>query len=401
MKDELLRIPPPPIKYDKKRLAIARRARDGKNYYLQLEDAVRMILLGAAGSGKTYSLRGIGDRVNETGSSVVYLLDVKDEFKSSRKEVQNKFKKFLLFNEYPRPTKVITFRPTFFKSVNPELKKHNYWFSIDIAELTEADFGDLFRVSKMSETHKVMCHKIYQDLQTFLENGGEFENDTFETLINDLDKEMFTEKFKKGLRLKFSWFITSGFYNKKYSRNLISYIRDSGVVPAFNFEDFDSLSKDFGSCETFLSIITRSLLKARRREQIPPVWIIADESSSFLADDMDNTFKTQVLESVDRDRRYGVNWVIVAQVLSKIPLAIVDQARYILVPAISDTETIRQCLKSVGQIGTIQDSVNRAQRIKTQLMRVKHSWLILDRVEGTREIIVPLAPLSEHMESNL
>ena len=81
------------MKYDKQ-IAIGKK-RDGKVYYLDTREAFRAIAIGMTRSGKTWILRAIADRAAQLGDAVIFIPDVKDEFKSSVNPVQEKFRKFL------------------------------------------------------------------------------------------------------------------------------------------------------------------------------------------------------------------------------------------------------------------------------------------------------------------
>ena len=105
------------MNYNENSLITARYKLTGKPFYFDLSDAVRIGILGLAGSGKTYTIRSIIDRSIKAGYCGVFANDVKDELKSSLNPVQYKFQSTLFQNEKPTALKVATLRPTFFKQL--------------------------------------------------------------------------------------------------------------------------------------------------------------------------------------------------------------------------------------------------------------------------------------------
>src|SRR3990172_4116671 len=128
----------------------------GKIYYLDLSMPLRAACVGLTRSGKTWILRGLSDRLNYVGYSIVWLTDVKNEAWTSSMPLQQKFHHLLLEGEKPRRMKIVSFRPTFFKPIDKGvLPERNKWLSLNPARMTKTDFLTLLATEGMTEPQKV------------------------------------------------------------------------------------------------------------------------------------------------------------------------------------------------------------------------------------------------------
>lgn len=400
---------PEEFTYNKNHLILGRKSTGGL-FFLDLSEACRMIFIGATRSGKSWLLRAMGDRLHQADQAVVYLTDVKDEFKSSRRPLQPKFHKLLLPNEKPQGLNIAVFRPTFFKTAMRKVKNEktgqieiplpegNGWYSVDISTMTRSDFSTLLSISSMKETQQLLMGQVFDKFQEHVDTNGSigFTIDHFIRWINELDAP---EIQKQTLRNRILPLKQSFFFEPQYQRNFAKFIK-AGWVTAINLEGFDNFGNDgYQFPQAIVGSAIRQIVNARRAGEIPPTWIILDEAPRFIGADKDTTVRAIVEESVDLDTRYRINYALATQALISLPMRIVKQCRYIFVPATADVETIRDCLLSAGLTRNQQYSTNDSIRLKREMAQHPHSWLVLDRSAQTRTIIVPLAPLSEHAET--
>lgn len=103
--------------------------------------------------------------------------------------------------------------------------------------------------------------------------------------------------------------------------------------------------------------------------------------------------------STDLDTRYGIFLIYVFQAISDAPERIIKQSRYIFIPSTADINTIKETLTNTGMVKNVQVSVNTAIRLKKRLKSVKYSWIIIDRMSSSMDLVVPLNPLSFHLET--
>lgn len=367
-------------------------------YYIDISDAIRMIIIGAAGSGKTFLLRGLTDRLCKSKYITIQLSDIKNEFYSSKYPVQPKFQENLAPNEKPQPTKLIVFRPTFFKSLNDKLPERNHWLSFNINLLTRGDFLTLFNASEMPNNQKILMDVLFTELKKELDAGQEFSLDLMNNIIDGIDEV--NDSTKQSLKFKLRPFETSNFYDKDYIRN-IPYLLEKGYSIALNLEGFEEYEKSaFNFPAVMISLVHRSVVDARKNKTLnKSVMISMDESVRFIGNDKNTSVKMDILEGVDINRRYDVSYSFVTQFIKDLPEKILKQSRYILLPATVDTSTIREALISTGIARNQQFSTNQATYLKRTMMKVKYSWCVLDRELGSYSIVKIFSPLSRHLET--
>jgi len=392
----------PVVVYNKNNLQIGKRL-DGSVYTLDIREACRILLLGATRSGKSYTLRSISDRLHIIKKDIIFLNDCKDEFKSGTSPSQSKFHSGLLPGEKPRGLKVVTLRPTFFKTRFGVLPDKNFWYSIDMKSLSKTDFLTLFKVEEMSSAQKTAMDIIYEELRKNLKNSDDdefFSLEVIDRIIEDIEE--LSVKQKDSLKFKFRPLFSSHFFEKEHQRSIVSLIR-KGYIPSINMEGYDSFGKGgaFAFPEVTLNIILREIIDARIEGVLRPLWIFLDESVRFIGNRKRNSFKDSIQESVGLHTAKNVNYVFASQTINDFPEDILKQCKYIFIPATADVPTIKDVLINTG-IGILytQSALNKAMKLKRMLQRVEYSWIVLNRMDNTCELITPLATLSRHMETS-
>lgn len=400
MKENLFKpkVVKPEVHYGKNFLQVGKKL-DGSIYYLDLTEACRILFLGATRSGKTFFLRSIGDRLYQTGRDLIYLTDVKNEFWTSKDPVQEKFRAGLLPGEKPIGLPIVVLRPTFFKAISPALPKSNFWYSIDMKELTKADFLTMMNTEGLTPTQQIAMDLIYEELKKKMDTGVRFSVPLVDEIIDSIDE--ISGMQKNSLKFKFRPLTDSKFIENEYERSMLAMFKHpKRIVPAINMENFDSFGKGaFQFPEVVLNVALRESIFARRKGLINPLWIIMDESSRFIGNRKVGSLKQSVLESVDLDTRYNVNYIFATQVIEDIPENILKQCKYLFIPATADVGTIRTILISTAMVKYQQRATNTAMKLKQRMKKVKYSWIILNRMDGSMELVSPLPPLSYHLET--
>lgn len=348
-------------------------------------------------SGKTFFMRGIADRFTKSGYACMFLFDVKNEFISSREPVQKKFQNMLLPDEEPQGQKVVALRPTFFKTIGEGgLPENNFWFSPNILEMSKTDFFTLFRADQLPPVQQVALDLLYERLRVELKRNPRM---TFQGIVDLLETiEEIPKATQVSMGLKMRPLITSKFYEPEFIKDVPAVVARGWNVTV-NMENFDHFSRSsYAYPDTTVSIILRRLIFERRRKKIPPIMIFCDEASRFIHNDRKTSFRDQMEESVDVDRRYGVSLCFAVQELPKFPGVILRQCRYVLVPYSANVQLIKETLDMIGVLGTQQNAGNEARRWKKRLR--KFDWLVIDQMSGSFTIVQPLAPLSRHAETS-
>jgi hypothetical protein len=385
------------VEYNPDHLQIARCIDDGSIYTLNLKDGIKVLVLGYSGSGKSMAIRGVLDRLKIVGKDIAILTDVKNEFGSSLFPVQWKFRNGLLPGEEAQGMKIVPFRPTFFKKINPELPHRNVWLSFDARDLSENDFGNLMNISKISNINqKIALEEIYKEMRKEYKRNPDFEfsQSWLEQCVDSLD---IAGQSKTSVKFKFRPLFDSKMFMEKYRRDFVGLMKQ-GIVPTINMEGFNLFSK--GSSLNFplatLSMLHSSLIEARKNGELQPLWFVLEEMTRFVNNKDDSSFKKDVIESYGLNRRYNINYISVVQLIEDVPVEILKQSDYIMIPSSADTNTIRQVLMTSGMAKNQQTATNESMELKRRMKRHKWSWIAVCRKDGSRELIKFLSPLSKH-----
>ena len=151
--------------------------------------------------------------------------------------------------------------------------------------------------------------------------------------------------------------------------------------------------------EVQMNVALREAIFARRKKLIKPLFVVFDEAPRFIGVDKDGCIKKTINESIELDARYGISYFLAAQNIDSIPEGIQRNCRWIFIPSTLDVQSIRQVLISSGAVRYVQRATNQAMKLKQQLKRVKFSWIVINRTDGSMTLITPLSPLSEHLET--
>lgn len=368
-----------------------------KPYMIDCKEAMRMLIVGITRSGKTFVLRGLWDRLDAAGYFCsVFLTDVKAEASSSCRPVQDKFRDGLLEDEKPRPTEVITFRPKFFKNVTgyDSLPENNIWYSPRLNDLSELDFMTLMRVDSMTEPQKIAMKEIFEGLK----DKEYVDIDVIYEIIDDLGD--FADSQKTSLRTKFLPLKQSGFFDEDNKDIDFELLLNNGFVPALNLNGFDEISREgSGFPQVFVSIWIRKISTLRKNNKIKPLFFISDEASRFFPKDGNPSCKIEAKESVDISSKFGISWVFATQSPQKMPIEIVNQCKYFLIPYNADMETFKHLFKLSGVVSWAGVNYNRNISKIMKSMK-KYEWVLIDRNLMKYCIIKSLSPLSRHAETD-
>lgn len=395
----------PDVEYDPFKLPIGYSVRTGRPYRIDTKEACRMIFLGMTRTGKTWCIRRLQDITYKAGDSVVHLNDCKCELGFSNSPLQKEFHHLLMKNEKPQSTPVVTFRPTFFKQLMPinmagkdkdkRIRKNNYWYSIDSAQITQGDFNDLVRFPRLSLLQQSVMDDIYKQMMGHIQEGNEFD---VEYLFEIIDGN---EDLKKNDKLRLNMYLkplkSAYFFDTKWKRSIVETIAEDKFVPSFNLEDFDKFSKDGVDYVTaFLSIVHRELVSGCRTGKFNRLWCFIDESARILNIENPTNFLNEIYETIELNTRYNINYVFAYQDWNSIPPRILSSCRYIFVPANADPHIFKEVMKRIGKVRNEQIAYNEGNRLKRRMNPETRDWLVVDTFTSKLEIIRSYAPLSHH-----
>lgn len=380
-------------------------------YDLQVEKNNNFILendIVTHNSGKSFLLRTIMDRVTKLplhsvkleggttemrGYSVFIPTDIKDEFKSSKYPAQSKFTKNIFPGEKPTGQKIIALRPTFFKKFDPHLAKDNHWISVDMSKMEELDFMTLLKVSRMSEAQQIMMQSLYNKIG----KESNFTMSKLKTALDELDGYDDNQKIK--MKAKLQPLFDSGFSDERYYRDLVKGINQGNII-TINMEDYDRMGKGaFAFPEVFVGMTLRVLRIARRKGNIPPLFVFIDEAGRFIPKGENPPCKKDIIEGDKVDRRYNISYLYATQYFSDLPDEVKKTSRYIFLPYNIDKQVLADTLIFTGSVtnGFWQNAQNDAIRHIREMQRFQ--WLVIDTDAKEKRIIDLAGLLSAHSET--
>jgi hypothetical protein len=71
----------------------------------------------------------------------------------------------------------------------------------------------------------------------------------------------------------------------------------------------------------------------------------------------------------------------------------------LFVPNTIDVRSLQQLFVTNNLTKNVQTSIRDAMDWKKRLKHVPYAWLVVDKLRQSKEVIVPLSPLSMHSES--
>lgn len=388
------------VVYNKKMIQIARQ-KNGGVFYLDLNEPCRILIIGMNGSGKTWFSREILNRLKKAGMSIFIPTDIKDEFYSNAKPLQPKFHKLLLPGEEPRKEKIIVLRPTFFKQSMPELKEgtNNTWYSPDLTQMNKDDFLTFFNIEDLKAPQKACLEFLYSKFTAYVKHSADkFTFDMFNEWIEEMPAV--NSSTKNSMVLRFMSLHDAHFYEPEHRINLAQKIKE-GYTISMNLEGYETFLKgNFLYVHGIIGMTIRELIAARRLKLIPRLMNLLEESPRFIANTMPSSSVKKIAEeSYDVDRRYGVDWMTITQDISQMSEKIINQSRYLFVPANIPLDPFCQCFTSFGMANSSQNARTEAMRLHKQMSHPKHEWMIFDRNTRRATVVTPLAPLCEHAEA--
>jgi len=266
-------------------------------------------------------------------------------------------------------------------------------------ELTKGDFLTMMGSENLTPTQQIAMDLIYEEMRKKLDAGERFSVPLMEGIIDSIDE--ISNMQKNSLKFKFRPLVESKFIENDYERSMLALFRHpKRFIPTLNMENFDSFGKGaFQFPEVQMNVALREAIFARRKKLIKPLFVVFDEAPRFIGVDKDGCIKKTINESIELDARYGISYFLAAQNIDSIPEGIQRNCRWIFIPSTLDVQSIRQVLISSGAVRYVQRATNQAMKLKQQLKRVKFSWIVINRTDGSMTLITPLSPLSEHLET--
>lgn len=381
------------LKYNKDNMSVGHDLQSGELFLFDLSEGFRMVLIAPVASGKTYMMRSVIDRIYDSDAyHMVFLTDVKNEFPESCKPVQTKFWNFYLKGETPRGMPVVSFRPVFFKEHKQGMGGHSIPFGFRLSDLSGADFKTLVDYDDLPPLQKAIINNLSIKLRKH-KNFIETKDDLDEFIENS---EGLTRDSQLSLQLKLNSIFEDKFISKPYV-DFIEFL-NKGYLISINMTKFTNLGKTSKLPQLAVSIIRRSIATARIDKKLKKrILFVVDESNRFVPKDKDTSFKQDMIESVETERSYRIDYMFAYQTVSAVPESIMDNSRYVLVPYNAPTNVFKEAFKSTGVYrGAFNQMSRMIARLKTVMKQTPYSWLVIDRHKGKYNMVRFLSPKSAH-----
>lgn len=377
----------PPMSYSSKRLAIGRDI-EGKLIYMDISEGFRAFIIGATRSGKSFLMKAMMDRMQKSGYSIFIASDIKNEFATMHKPIQQKFRHLLADGEKPEGFPVISLRPTFFKTLQGynNLPKDSVWFSVNLADMQKSDLFTLINADKMTDIQKIELEGLWEKIKKRGKlNSLEEVNDIIDDGEDQSDNE------KTAFKRRFKPLLYNKFFVEECCRDILKPMQ-KGVTFTLMLENFDSFGEDSsGLPVVMMAILIRKILMARKAKQLPRVCIFIDEAARFIRNGWDNVLKNDVMRSYDLDTRF-VDYISATQNFKDFPENMRNQSNYIFVPYSADLEAFKDALRTTGICKYHQRLNQDAAAIKQGMKQFQ--WAMFDRKRLNYTVFLPVCPLS-------
>jgi hypothetical protein len=367
-----------------------------------------MFIPGARGSGKSFIIRAMTDRVARTGDTKQLVLDVEHEYFSSNKfdGVQDDF--FLLRNnEEKQPVDTKVLMPEFIyqaRERGDESEEGYQWmdrFKFSFSDLDADSINFLIRESFDDES---------PDLDIF---GSQWNQEREKGNIQEWDdvRELAIRMEEEG---RFSWHerinrIKSVIDSKYKGKEFFGEGRDIDLAQVFNDYNRVALSFEAGEVneklkmkELYTYLMVKKIRNLKQEGAIEePVRFVLEEAHELIPSKTDPEYppsKKQIRRVIKRDRKRGLSVTMASQEPSDVQEKnFLSQARYFLVPQNLGEQQRKDMLELAGVWRSGDKRANKFRQITDSMP--EFSWLFCDSDKNSWTVVVPASPISRHYTS--
>lgn len=385
--------------YAKNRVALGR-DKKGNRIVIDFSRSIGVLIIGARGSGKSFLIRGIMDRAHKANILPVISTDLKPEYHSSREPVQEEFEQFIDENEQGEPLPLKIYYPKFLEHFTRTKQKIEYSpIQLSFENTTLFDFLTIIgkTISDAQLTALEMAFKLKEQRKIR----------SFEELLKYIEKSKDIDaKTIRALRAAINNLLGYEVFGEVYDFNLIECINNN-CVPILNLYGWMSLGQFAQIPAAYVALFIRNILTAKQQKQIKPskkIIVVVDEAPRFVpATESSNlSSRKEILDCLDLGRSYGISMIFSTQSTSRIPISIIEQCRYVLLPYNIDLESMVDIFKRKGiefgaSIITFRHELTKIRNKMKLHDNGSRDWMIIDTEMKTYKIFAPFAPLSAHL----
>jgi hypothetical protein len=369
----------------------------GEVRFFNLKRSARILILGGTGAGKTWILRSLISRFYKADGDVVIAMDLAPEYHTLSQPLQPQFRKFLLPHEKPEGFPLKVYRPYFLTKLAsmPQLPVETTLCQFTLEDLTVTDFYNLLGIDKPSTSQRNAIESAFNGVaNSKITNLQGIKDD----IQSNTDINPITAN---NLCALINSLETLGVIGDQFSGiDVVKDLKDKKIV------DFDisGLEKNVGYGSTYVGLLTRNLLMAKKEGRISKdrhLFLAYDEVNKVCPNTGTTPAKDEILKGLDLFRKERGTMAFTTQDYKRVPQTILEQCNYIMFPhniTLSSAKEIIRQKASYEYDFPLNFGVDVGNRIGQ--MRIhrdgSRDWLMIDVDNKDNFIFQPLAPLAHH-----
>lgn len=381
----------------------------GSEFAIDMEKSKTILILGKRGSGKSFMLRSMWNRIKRAGAYIC-AIDIKPEWYSSREPLQKKWYKFLnrreqiVYSKHPEGFKVKSYRPKFLKNFSSLVYEDDIFCQMPFKMLTFGDFITLAGIDKPSITDNLVIHDIIE----FLENAGEMINiDDIKNYIESMEDLNAGSKLKY-IRL-FEQLDKMGVIGSEFEFPDFSDDMNKGFVPVLNVSGMETSDEATRYTQAMIAVLLRKLFIEKKQGVIPKeghLVVCLDEFQRYCPRKKRPSSREEIEKLYDLSRSEKTSIIACTQDKDRVPETILRQSDFKFFPFNYSPEEAIEILKEDNPseyTNPLQFGVEVRQLLGSMSMNKKtgqREWLFVCKDTGENTIFVPYSPISAHKEEN-
>lgn len=368
-----------------------------ENRYLNLNasNSFRALIIGRTGSGKSFLIHNIIDRFAKSGGCV-FVVDIKGEYLSCAKPLQEKFHKFLRENEIPQGFEISSYYPRFLAKYSGYeiIKPFENYVELNIKKLNKFDFLSILEYVKDNE--KILIERAFEKVDKI---------NSFEGFLNLIKKENADGKIINSVLSKLLNLYRDSVFGEEFNFDISAMLKP-GKINILNLKGLKSVGKFMNIINSFIALLLRQLYLAKEIEnklKDLSVLVVIDEIGIWFEHENISPASIEIGNILRRGRSLGISFIASDQIREKIAAMLFTQANLIFLPYNIEFNELKDIIKQ-----TLPEEYDypipfnyKISEIYYDMKKYKsgnRDWLMIDKDNQRYVIFTPLSPLSWHLE---
>ncbi len=373
-----------------------------EHFYINFSTPVRILILGASGSGKSWLARSIISRAYFANILPIIMTDIAPEYITSIYPLQEKYKKFLIKGEESKTLPMKMFYPYFlYKEVKFESSLQQI-FQYNISSILPTDLFAFVDYESFGLGGRLELENLIARM-----GKGKEKFESIDDLLNFVNRREDISTLTKRLLLKsLANLKISGVFGNDYPPLDIINLINNNVVVDINLFGWQRLEfKKYVA--VYLSLILRDIITAKQLKKIgnKKLVLLFEELHEFAPKKptkWQEVIKREIETAVFTGRKEDISFIFITQSPETISPSVIEQCNYIFIPRGFERSKVMQIVKEIApsQYSTPYNFGIEITNLMGSLKQWKdgaREWLVLERGRGIFKI-VPFAPLNHHKE---